>query len=73
MCIQENNIVLDNRINIGFKLFTTIKKRIIVELSSKQVSMKASAHSSKAKQAGVKLMYTTRRHHIRCGYHSQHG
>jgi len=57
----------------GFKLFTTVKERIIVELPSRQVGMQASTHSSKAKQAGVKLMYTTRRYHIQCGYHLQHG
>jgi len=56
-----------------FKLFTTINKRIIVELSSRQASMQASVHSSEAKQAGAKLTYSTKRHHIRLGYRSRHG
>ena len=65
---QENNIVLKNRIITGFKLFTTIKIRIIVELSSKQAGMQASVYPSEAKRARAKLMYSTRRHHIRHGY-----
>jgi len=33
--IQENNTVLENSISNGFKLFTTIKKRITITLSSR--------------------------------------
>ena len=36
-------------ISTGFKLFTTIKERIIVKLSSRQAGMQASVYSSKAK------------------------
>jgi len=35
--------------------------------------MQASVHPSKAKQAGAKLTYNTRRHHVRRGYRSRHG
>jgi len=35
--------------------------------------MQASIHPSGAKQAGVKLMYSTIRCHIQRGYHSQYG
>jgi len=35
--------------------------------------MKASGHPSETKQAGVKLTYDTKRHHVRCGYRSRHG
>jgi len=35
--------------------------------------MQASVHSSEAKQAGAKLTYSTKRHHIRLGYRSRHG
>ena len=45
--IQENDTVLKNSINTCFKLFTTIKIRIIVELSSGQVRKQ---HPSEAKQ-----------------------
>jgi len=30
--------------------------------------MQASVHSSEVKQAGVKLTYNTRRHHVQRGY-----
>jgi len=45
--IQEINTILKNRIISGFKLFTTIEIRIIVELSSRQASKQ---HPSEAKQ-----------------------
>ena len=35
--ILENNTVLKNSSSKDFKLFTTIRKKIIVELSSRQV------------------------------------
>jgi len=35
--------------------------------------MQASVHPSEAKRARVKLTYSTRRHHVRCGYRSRHG
>jgi len=35
--------------------------------------MQASVHSNEAKQAGAKLTYSTRRHHVRHSYHSRHG
>jgi len=38
----ENNIVLNNSISNGFKLFTTIKKRNIVNLSCGQASKRTS-------------------------------
>jgi len=47
--MQENNTVLKNSISNDFKLFTIIKKRIIVKLSSKQENKQASKHSSRAK------------------------
>ena len=49
--IQENVTVLENNISNGFKLFTTIRERIIVELSRRQADMQASRHLSEAKQA----------------------
>ena len=49
---MKNNSIKD------FKLFITTKRRIIVELSSKQVSKEASEQSSGAKQAGAKLAQT---------------
>jgi len=36
MNTRKNNSVFKNRINTCFKLFTTIKERIIVELTSRQ-------------------------------------
>jgi len=63
---------LKNNINIGFKPFTTIKERVIVELTNRQAGMQASVHSSEVKQAGAKLMYSTRRHHVRLGYRSRY-
>ena len=71
--IQENDMILENRSRTGFKLYTTIKIRIIAKLSSRQVGMQASVHPSEAKQAGMKLTYNTRTHHVRRGYCSQHG
>ena len=71
--IQKNNTVLKNSINNGFKLFTTIKKKIIVRLSSSQAGRKVSDHPSKVKQAGAKLTYSTRRHYVRRSYRSRHG
>ena len=71
--IQESNAVLKNSISTCFKLFTIYKKRIIVELSSRQAIMQASVNSSEAKLIGAKLTYNTRRHHVRRGYRSRHG
>ena len=71
--IQENDTVLENRINSGFKLFTTIKERVIVELINRQAGMQVNVDSSEAKQAEGKLTHSTRRRHIRLGYRSQHG
>ena len=71
--MQENNIVLKNSISKDFKLFTIINKRIIIELSSRKADMQVSGHPSEAKQVGVKLMYNTRRHHVRHGYRSRYG
>ena len=39
----------EDNISTGFKLFTIIKERIIVELSSRQAGMQANIHSSEAK------------------------
>ena len=47
---QKNNIVLKNSTSKNFKLFTTIKKRIIVKLSSRQANKQVSEHPSGAKQ-----------------------
>jgi len=70
--IQKNNTILKNSINTSFKFFITIKKRIIVELTSRQADMQASVHPSEAKQAGAQLTYNTKRHQVRCGYYSRH-
>ena len=45
----EKMIQFGKSINIVFKLFTTIKEKKIVELSSRQASMQASLHPSKTK------------------------
>jgi len=45
---EYRKTVLQNNINVGFKLFIIIKKRIIVELSSTQVGMQASVYPSEA-------------------------
>jgi len=66
-------MILKNSSSTGFKLYTTTKIRIIVELSSRQVGMQASVHPSEAKQAGAKLTYNTRGHHVWHGYCSQQG
>jgi len=63
---------LKDSINAGFKLFTIIKERIIVELTSRQADMQASIHPSEVKQAGMKLTYNTKRHHVQRGYCSRH-
>jgi len=42
----------ENSINTDLKLFTIIKKRIIVELTSREADMQASVHPSEANQAG---------------------
>ena len=47
--------------------------RIIVELLSRQEGMQASVHPSEVKQAGAKLIYSTRRHHVQRGYRLRHG
>jgi len=62
--IQENDTVLKNSISTGFKLFTTIKERIIAELLSRQAGMQVCVHSRETKQAGAKQTYNTIRHHI---------
>jgi len=72
MRIQKNNTNLKNRINTGFKLFTTIKNRIIVELTSRQANMHADVHPIKAKQPGAKLTYNARRHLIQRDYRLRH-
>ena len=64
-------IQIENSINIVFKLFTTIKGEIIVELTNRQAGMQASVHSSKAKQAGAGLTHNTKRYHVRCSYRSR--
>jgi len=64
--IQKNNI------NNDFKLFTTIKKRIIFKLSTgKRVSKQANIQAELSK-AGAKLTHSTRRHHVRRGYRSRY-
>ena len=65
--IQESDTVLKSSISKDLKLFTTIKKRIIVKLSSMQAGKQVKEHPSKAKQAGAKLMHSTRHHHARRG------
>jgi len=71
--IQENGAVLGNNTSNGLKFFTIIKKRIIVELSSRQADLQASGHPSEAKQAGAKLTHNAKRYDARRGYHSRHG
>ena len=46
--IKKNNTVLKNSISNNFKLFTTIKKTIIVRLSSRQADRQISDHPSEA-------------------------
>ena len=53
--MQENNTVLKNIIITGFKLFTTIKIRKIVELSSRQAGKQASNIQAKQSSAGEKI------------------
>jgi len=69
----ENGAVLKNSISNGFKFFTIIKKRIIVELSSRQAGMQSSDHPSEAKQARAKLMHNAIHYHGRRDYRSRHG
>jgi len=67
--IRKNNTVLENTISKDFKLFTTINKRIIAELSSRQADKNASEHPSRARG---KLAYSGKCYHARRGYRSQH-
>jgi len=48
---MKNNIGLENSISKDFKLFTTIKKSIIVKLLSRKAGKQASEHPSGAKQS----------------------
>ena len=59
---------MEDSSSTGFKLYTTIKIRIIVELSSWQASMQVNVHPNEAKQARAKLTHNTRCHHVRYGY-----
>jgi len=59
---------LKNNINIGFKLFITIKKRIIITLSSRQAGKQVSDIQAELKKAGAMLTHNFRRHHVWRGY-----
>jgi len=59
---------LKSSISTGFKLYTTVKKEIIAELSSRQADMQISVHSSEAKQARVRLTHSAKRYHARYSY-----
>jgi len=48
--ITTGKYTLENNISNGFKLFTTIKERIMVRVSSRQVDRQISEHPSRAKQ-----------------------
>jgi len=63
---------LKNSISNDFKLFTIIKKRIIVRLSNRQASRQVSEHPSGAKQSWSGAKQSTRCYHARRGYRLQH-
>jgi len=52
--IQKYDTILENSSSTGFKFYTTIKIRIIIELSTIQEGMQANVYPSEAKQAGVR-------------------
>ena len=55
--MQKNGKVLENSISTDFKLFTTIKERIIVKLSRRQEGRQAStSKGSKASWRETKML-----------------